>query len=146
MRCVFQALCFALAIGLPLTASAEDGRLSAGPMLGVPLGIGVAVEAVPSTGLRFQGTVGTSLMLTSAGMRALLFPGVVDGSCLFVGGGRYVFIVPDVLDFGNYLCIGVGSRGGHGNSSKFFEVGIVREPDKNYNTLTVSVGLLYGGR
>ena len=146
MKPALGIVCCSIILCVPVQTNAGDGVVSAGPILGFPVGIGLAVEAAPTPAFRIQGTVGTILMFNSVGIRGLFFPPMLSSGYLFGGGGRYVFVVPDVTEYRNYFCVGVGTRNRHRTGRSFFEVGYASEAETNIGLVTISVGFLVGGK
>ena len=139
-------VCCLIILGVPFKTHAGDSVISAGPILGFPLGIGLVLEATPTHALRVQGTVGTILVVNSVGIRGLLFPPMLAHGYLFGGGGRYLFMAPDVMEYRNYYWVGVGARKEHGTGESFFEVGYATETTTDAGLMTISVGFLVNGR
>jgi hypothetical protein len=146
MKAILGILCCLIILNAPFRSNARESVLSAGPILGFPIGIGLAVEAKPKSAFRIQSTVGTVLMVNSIGLRGVLFPPALNNGYLFAGGGRYLFIAPDVNVYRNYYWVGVGTRNDHRNGASFFEVGYVAETDTHTGLMAISVGYLIGGR
>jgi hypothetical protein len=145
MKPILGIVCCLIILSVPFKTYAGDGVISAGPILGLPLGIGLVVEATPKAAFRIQGTVGTILMVNSVGLRGLLFPPMLGHGYLFGGGGRYLFVTPDVIGYRNYYWVGVGARNDHRSGASFFEVGYATETETNTGLMTISVGFLVGG-
>lgn len=146
MKAVLGIVCCVIILGVPFKTHAGERLFSAGPILGFPIGIGLAVEATPKAAFRIQGTVGTILMVNSVGLRGVFSPPVLDHGYLFGGGGRYLFVAPDVAVYENYYWVGVGTRKDHRSGASFFEVGYVAETGTNTGVMTISVGYLIGAQ
>jgi len=146
MKPILGIVCCLIILCVPVKTHAGDSVISAGPILGFPIGIGLVVEATPTPAFRIQGTVGTILMVNSVGLRGLIFPPMLNRGYLFGGGGRYLFVAPDVIEYRNYISIGIGTRNQHRAGESFFEVGYASETETNMGLMTISVGFLVGGQ